>query len=177
MHGVEAKLAALDMASGARVVACMQTAAEMYGFDTEPDDRLHIVDPGTRMRPSPELMVHQRVGAPLKTIRGRLATAPAWTAVEIARNLRRPRALAVLDADGGLPMPELQYEIRDLRGDLWRVDFAWPDSNVVAEYDSVEWHANTEGWKRDRMKAARLQACGWWLSVPIIVDDVRKHPS
>jgi hypothetical protein len=172
-------------------------------------------------------MVHQRVGAPLKTIRGRLATAPAWTAVEIARNLRRPRALAVLDAalhvecctpaelaaavaeqkgrrgivhvrelvlladgraespmesearlvfiDGGLPMPELQYEIRDLHGKLWRVDFAWPDSKVVAEYDSVEWHANPEGWKHDRMKAARLQACGW-LSVPMVVDDVRKQP-
>ena len=225
---VSAKLAALDLDSGARVVACMQTAAEMYGFDTEPDDRVHILDPGTRMRPSPELMVHQRLGAPLKAIRGRLATAPAWTAVEIARSLRRPRALGVLDAalrvecctpaelaaavaeqkgrrgivqarelvlladgraespmesearlvfiDGGLPMPELQYEIRDLHGKLWRVDFAWPGAKVVAEYDSVEWHANPESWKHDRMKAARLQACGW-LSVPIVVDDVRKHPS
>lgn len=80
--------------------------------------------------------------------------------------------------DGGLPMPDLQYEIRDLHGTLWRVDFAWPDSKVVAEYDSVEWHANPEGSKhdRDRMKAARLQECGW-LSVPIVVDDVRKYPS
>src|SRR6185312_907501 len=28
----------------------------------------------------------------------RLATSPAWTAVEVARSLRRPRALATLDA-------------------------------------------------------------------------------
>jgi hypothetical protein len=224
---IPARLAALDLASGARVVACMHTAAEFYGFNTEADDRLHILDPGIRMRPSPELMVHQRIGAPLRTMRGRLVTAPAWTAVEIARTLRRPRALAVLDAalhvasctradlvlavaeqrgrrgivhvrelvalvdgraespmesearlvfiDGGLPLPELQYEITDLHGKLWRVDFAWPDSKVVAEYDSVEWHANADGWKHDRMKAARLQECGW-TSVPMVVDDVRKRP-
>jgi hypothetical protein len=225
--GVPARLAALDLTSDTRVIACMQTAAEMYGFDTDPDDRLHILDPGIRVRPSPEVMVHQRTGAPLKQIRGRLATAPAWTAVEIARTLRRPRALAVLDAalhvasctraelgaavteqkgrrgivhvrdlvqiadgraespmesearlvfiDGGLPLPELQYEIVDFHGKLWRVDFAWPHSKVVAEYDSVAWHANPEGWKHDRLKAARLQECGW-TSVPMIVDDVRKQP-
>lgn len=224
---ITGRLAALDMASGTRIVVCMQTAAEMYGFDTEPDERLHILDPGIRIRPSPELMVHQRVGAPLRKVRGRLATAPAWTAVEIARTLRRPRALAVLDAalhadrctraelvaaaaeqkgrrgivhvrelvqiadgraespmesearlvflDGGLPTPELQYEIIDLHGKLWRVDFAWPDAKVVAEYDSVEWHANPEAWKHDRMKIARLQECGW-VSIPMVVDDVRKHP-
>jgi hypothetical protein len=225
--GVPVRLAALDLASGARVVACMQTAAQMYGFDTEPDDRLHILDPGIRMRPSSELMVHQRIGAPLRKIQGRLATAPAWTAVEIARTIRRSRALAVLDAalhvecctsaelsaavdeqkgrrgivhvrelveladgraespmesearlvfiDGGLPLPELQYEIVDLHGNLWRVDFAWPDYKVVAEYDSVEWHANPEGWKHDRMKTASLQECGW-TTVPMVVDDVRKRP-
>ena len=225
--GIPAILAALDLASGTRVVACMQTAAEMYGFDTEPDGRVHILDPGIRMRPSSGLMVHQRLGAPLRNVRGRLATAPAWTAVEIARTLRRPRALAVLDAalhvavctqaelttavtdqkgrrgivrarelvaiadgraespmesearlvfiDGGLPLPELQYNIRDRHGDLWRVDFAWPDSKVVAEYDSVEWHANPEGWKHDRLKAARLQECRW-TSVPMTVDDVRRQP-
>ena len=29
--------------------------------------------------------------------------------------------------DGGLPTPELQYEIVDRCGDLWRTDFAWPE--------------------------------------------------
>lgn len=225
--GVAGRLAALDLACGKRVVACMQTAAEMYGFDTEPDERIHVLDPGIRMRPSADVMVHQRLGAPLSIVGGRVATAPAWTAVEIARTLRRPRALAVLDAalhsgcctqpelvatvdeqkgrrgivqvrelvqladgrsespmesearlvfiDGGLPRPELQFKIVDLHGRLWRVDFAWLDAKVVAEYDSVEWHANPEGWKHDRMKAARLAECGW-TAVPMVVDDVRKHP-
>ena len=225
--GVPVQLAALDLASGTHIVACMHTAAEIYGFDTEPDDRLHILDPGIRMRPVADVMVHQRIGAPLRKVEGRLATAPAWTAVEIARTVRRPRALAVLDAalhsgactrhellaavgeqrgrrgivnvrelvkladgraespmesearlvfiDGGLPVPELQLEIVDLYGRVWRVDFAWPDYKLIVEYDSVEWHANPDGWKHDRMKTARLQECGWTTNA-IVVDDVRKYP-
>jgi hypothetical protein len=234
-HGVYAqkppntidRLAALDVISRKSIVACMDTAAELFGFGTENDSRIHILDPGVRMRPSAELMVHQRIGAPLKRIHGRLATAPAWTAVELARTLRRPRALAVLDAvlfnqcckpadlckaideqkgrrgivkvrelveyvdgrsesplesearlvfiDGGLPTPELQYEIIDRSGKLWRVDFAWPEAMVVAEYESMEWHATPDALRHDRMKVARLQECGW-TSIPMVVDDVRRYP-
>ncbi|MCV7431093.1 type IV toxin-antitoxin system AbiEi family antitoxin domain-containing protein [Mycolicibacterium bacteremicum] len=224
---VSARLAALDICAGVRVVACMNTAAELYGFNAEPDDRIHVLDPGIRLRPSPDVMVHQRIGAPLKHIGDRLCTAPAWTAVEIARSVRRPRALAVLDSalrsqtcdaatlaaiaaeqrgrrgivhvremlaladsraespmesearlvfhDGGLPVPELQYEIVDLYGRLWRVDFAWPEFMLIAEYESMEWHANPVAMRHDRMKVARLQECGW-LSTPLVVDDVRRHP-
>ena len=235
-HGVYAlsspdmfgRLAALDLIADKPIVACMNTAAALYGFNTEPDDTIHVLDPGIRMRPSKRLIVHQRVGAPLKKVSGRLATAPAWTAVELARTLRRPRVLAVLDAalhcnactrdeltaaireqkgrrgivnvralldyadgraesamesetrlvfiDGGLPLPELQYEIVDKCGQLWRVDFAWPAAKVAAEYDSAEWHANPDAFKHDRMKTARLQECGW-ISIPIVVDDVRRHPA
>ncbi|MGV9797479.1 hypothetical protein ACWDTP_05405 [Mycobacterium sp. NPDC003449] len=221
------RLAALDLLNGQPIVACMGTAAALYGFDTEHDERLHILDPGVRIRPGPGLMVHQRVGAPLRRVSGRLATTPAWTAVEIARTLPRPRALAVLDAalhveacgtaeleaavreqtgrrgivavrellahadgraespmesemrlvfiDWGVPRAELQYEIVDRTGRSWRVDFAWPDAKVVAEYDSVEWHASPEGFKHDRLKVARLQECGW-VSIPAVVDDIRRHP-
>jgi very-short-patch-repair endonuclease len=77
--------------------------------------------------------------------------------------------------DGGLPLPQLQYEIVDRYGQLWRVDFAWPEYKVAAEYDSVEWHANPRGWKHDRLKTARLQECGW-TTVPMVVDDVRSRP-
>jgi hypothetical protein len=221
------RLAALDLMSGKAIVACMATAAQLYGFDTENDARIHILDPGVRMRPTAGLMVHQRIGAPLRRVQGRLATAPAWTAVEVARTLRRPRALATLDAalhskacsisdldaaireqkgragivkvrelvaladsraespmesearlvfiDGGLPKPELQYEILDRCGDLWRVDFAWPDAMIVVEYDSMEWHASAESLKHDRVKTSRLQECGYTV-IPIVVDDVRKQP-
>lgn len=224
---LDARLTGLDLMTGSRIVACLHTAAAMYGFNTEADPRIHILDPGLRVRPNSRLMVHQRVGAPLRRVGPRLATAPAWTAVEVARLLRRPRALATLDAalrsgtctraeldgaiceqkgrrgivavrdlvvhaderaesamesetrlvfiDGGLPKAELQYEIVDLCGKLWRVDFAWPWAGIVAEYDSMDWHANPQAWKRDRMKQARLQDCGWTV-LPIVADDVRRHP-
>ncbi|MBJ7336834.1 type IV toxin-antitoxin system AbiEi family antitoxin domain-containing protein [Mycolicibacterium sp.] len=224
---VAGMLAALDLMVGRPLVACMGTAARLYGFDTEGERRVHVLDPGVRMRPTAGVMVHQRAGAPLRRVEGRLATAPAWTAVEVARTLRRPRALAMLDAalrmgacaavelegalreqkgrrgivqvrellpyadgraespmesearlvfiDYGLPIPELQYEIVDHCGDLWRVDFAWLDAKVVAEYDSMEWHANPQAWKHDRIKVERLKDCGW-TTVPMVLDDVRCEP-
>lgn len=225
--GTAGRLAGLDQMTGRHIVACMATAAQMYGFDTENDDRIHILDPGVRMRPNAGLMVHQRHGALLRKTDGRLLTAPAWTAVEVARTLRRPRALATLDAalrtemctreeleaavceqkgrrgivkvrelmpyadgrsesplesearlvfiDGGLPMPELQYEIIDRCGRLWRVDFAWPGAMVVAEYESMQWHLSADALIHDRTKTARLQECGFTV-IPIVVDDVRRQP-
>jgi hypothetical protein len=234
-HGVYAcsepdvvgKLAALDLLVGQPVVACMGTAAAIYGFDTENTSGIHVLDPGIRLRPSVGLMVHQRIGAPLRRVDGRLATSPAWTAIEIARMLRRPRALATLDAalqvgactaaelrattaqqkgrrgivrvrelmsyidrrpespmesearlvfiDGGLPTPELRYNIVDRYGKLWRVDFAWPEALVAAEYDSVEWHIGRDALLHDRLKTARLQECGW-TAIPMTVDDIRRDP-
>ncbi|WP_204815199.1 type IV toxin-antitoxin system AbiEi family antitoxin domain-containing protein [Mycobacterium riyadhense] len=234
-HGVYAlsqpdvfsKLGALDLLAGQPIVACMGTAAALYGFDIENTSRVHILDPGVRMRPATGLMVHQRIGAPLRRVEGRLVTAPAWTAIEVARSVRRPRALATLDAalhvgactrgeleavirehkgrrgivkvreligyadgraespmesearlvfiDHRLPMPESQYDIVDAYGKLWRVDFAWPDAMIVAEYDSVEWHVGRNALLHDRLKTARLQECGW-TSIPMTVEDIRGDP-
>lgn len=234
-HGVYAmeppdtlgRLAAVELATGKPIVACMGTAAELAGFDIEQDGRLHILDPAIRIRPTPWLMVHQRTGAPLRRTQGRLVTAPAWTAVEVARTKGRRRVLATLDAalragvctqaelsravdeqrgrrgivavrdllpradpraespmesearlvflDSALPAPVLQYEIVDRCGQLWRLDFAWPESKVAAEYDSMEWHANPESWKRDKIKAVRLAEMGWTV-ISFVVDDVRRHP-
>ncbi|MBX7448418.1 hypothetical protein GR927_10490 [Mycolicibacterium sp. 3033] len=217
------QLAVLDRHLGQPAVACLGTAAALYGFDTEGTTTLHVLDPGIRLRPTVGLMVHQRLGAPLKRVDGRLATAPAWTAVETARMLPRPRALATLDAalhsgwctlaaieqaiteqkgrrgivavralapradgraespmesearlvmiDGRLPQPELQYEI-----DNWRVDFAWPDHGVVAEYESVDWHAGRLEMLRDRARFAAIQQLGWTV-IPIVAADVRLYPA
>lgn len=221
------RLAALDVFMGGHAVACLGTAAALYGFDTENTVAIHMLDPGVRMRPTVGLMVHQRVGARLQRVSGRLATAPAWTAVEVARQLRRPRALATLDAalrsmrcarseienavaeqrgrrgivaarellpfadgraesamesearlvmiDHGLPLPELQYPIHGHGGEMWRVDFAWPDMRLAAEYESIEWHAGSAEMLRDKTRWAKLQELGWTI-VPIVVDDVRREP-
>jgi hypothetical protein len=71
------------------------------------------------MRPGVGLMVHQRLGAPLRRVAGRLATAPAWTAVEVARQLSRPRALATLDAalhSRSCTPTELAAAVKEQRG-------------------------------------------------------------
>ncbi|HWF28578.1 MAG TPA: hypothetical protein VG327_09400 [Mycobacterium sp.] len=222
------RLRGLDLAAGTKVAVCLDTAAEVYGFDTELDAALHVLNPGGRqLRPTRGLVVHRREGAPLTMVAGRPVTTPAWTAIEVARGLRRPRALATLDAalrsgtcsradltrmlrpqsgrrgivaarellplasalaespmesearlvmiDGGLPPPILQYEVVDLDGCVWRLDFAWPDLRVAAEYDGVDWHSGPEAFFRDRRRGGALQDLGW-VVVPIVAADVRYRP-
>lgn len=95
----ELRLRGLDLATGTTVAVCLGTAAALYGFDTEEPVDLHVLNPPDRqLRSADGLVVHRREGAPLSEVAGRPATAPAWTAIEVARSLRRPRALATLDA-------------------------------------------------------------------------------
>ena len=77
--------------------------------------------------------------------------------------------------DHGLPRPELQYVIRGRAGERWRVDFAWPEQRVAAEYESIEWHAGKAEMLRDKRRFAAVQQLGWTM-VPIVVTDVRQHP-
>lgn len=221
------RLRGLDLATGTTVAVCLGTAAAAYGFDTENTTELHVLDSGDHhLRPVDGLVVHRRKDAPLTVVAGRPATAPAWTAIEVARALRRPRALATLDAalrsgtctqddlaravgrqvgrrgivtvrellpltnplaespmesearlvmiDGGLPMPVLQHEVVDRSGKIWRLDFAWPEYRVAAEYDGLDWHSGPEAFLRDRRRTAALQELGW-VVVAIVADDVRRR--
>ncbi len=216
------------MLCGTKVAACLTTAAAMHGFDTEQPRDLHVLDPpGCHLRSADGLFVHRRDGAPLVLVDGRRATSPAWTAIEVARSLKRPRALAALDAalrsgtcsrpdlwraaieqagrrgivavrnlipladpraespmesearlamiDGGLPIPELQYEVIDGNGELRRLDFAWPDQRVAVEYDGVDWHSGPDAMKRDRRRQAALRDIDW-VTIAIVFEDVRYRP-
>ncbi|CAM5294676.1 hypothetical protein MAUB1S_01865 [Mycolicibacterium aubagnense] len=222
------RLRGLDLAAGTPVPVCLGTAAALYGFDTENPKNLHVLNPPRhQLRNADGLVVHRRDGAPVAEVNGRPATAAAWTAIEVARSLRRPRALATLDAalrsgtcdrvelaralmkqsgrrgvvavrellpladpraespmesearlvmlDGGLPAPELQFEILDGRGQLRRLDFAWPDYRVAAEYDGMDWHSGADAMLSDRYRTSALMDIRWTV-VPIIFDDVRRRP-
>lgn len=223
----EIRLRGLDLMCETTVVVCLSTAAALHGFDTEQPRELHVLNPPRRqLRSGDGLVVHRRDGAPLVKVGQRPSTAPAWTAVEVARGLRRPRALATLDAalrsgavsrgeiwraaihqagrrgivavrdllpladgraespmesearlamiDGGLPTPELQFEIVDGNGELRRLDFAWPDCRVAVEYDGVDWHSGADAMRKDRRRQAALLDVGW-IVIPILFDDVRHH--
>ncbi len=222
------RLCGLDLRCGQPVTACLGTAAAMLGFDTESVTALHVLNPsGNLLRNQSGLVIHRRDGAPLTHLRGRPLTTPAWTAVEVARALRRPRALATLDAalrsgtctpaellavsaahagrrgivtvrdliplarpgaespmesearlamlDHRVPEPELQYEIIDLDGRLWRLDFVWPEAKVAAEYDGFDFHKSPEDLRRDRQKRAALEEMRWRV-LSMVSDDVRRHP-
>ena len=110
----ELRLRGLDLSSGATLPMCLGTAAAMFGFDTEDTVDLHVLNPpGGQIRCADGLVVHRRDGAPLVMVNGRPVTSAAWTAVEVARGLRRPRVLAALDA-----------ALRSgtcSRGELWRM--------------------------------------------------------
>ena len=93
------KLSGLDLRCGEPVAICLSTAAAGYGFDVTGGGSLHILNPvGHQLRNSAGLTVHRRDCVPLTAIGDRMASTPAWTAVEVARELARPRALATLDA-------------------------------------------------------------------------------
>jgi hypothetical protein len=93
------RLRGLDVRRGEQVAVCLSTAAAIFGFDTEDVTELHVLNPqGHLLREYAGLKVHRREGAPLTSYRGRPLTTPSWTAVEVARSLRRSRALATLDA-------------------------------------------------------------------------------
>ncbi|MGI9162984.1 MAG: hypothetical protein ACR2JI_08715 [Mycobacterium sp.] len=229
MADQDRRLRGLDLAAGETVSICLGTAAQSYGFDTEDTQDLHVLNPaGHQLRHADGLVVHRRDGAPLSAVPGRSATTAAWTAIEVARGLRRPRALATLDAalrsnrcdraelaratvaqagrrgivrvrellpladgraespmesearlvmlDGGLPSPALQYEIVDSWGRPRRLDFAWPQFKVGAEYEGDVWHSGTDALRRDRERLAALQDLGWMV-VPIVAEDVRRRPA
>lgn len=94
-----ARLRRLDLSCGEEVAVYLNSAAAIFGFDTEDVPDLHVLNPEDHnLRDHTGLKVHRRQGAPLTRYRSRPLTTPAWTAVEVARSLRRPRALATLDA-------------------------------------------------------------------------------
>ena len=222
------RLRGLDLRAGEPVAICLGTAAAAYGFDTEDVIDLHVLNPdGHQLRVSDGLIIHRRDGAPLAAVGGRPATTAAWTAVEVARALRRPRALATLDAalrsgtcdrrqlldavsdqhgrrgivhvrelvphadaaaespmesearlvmlDGHLATPELQYQIVDRSGRIWRLDFAWPLRKLAVEYDGFDWHSDPASFARDRQKRAALMEMDWTV-LSIVADDVRRRP-
>ena len=77
--------------------------------------------------------------------------------------------------DGGLPVPELQFEVVDGNNQLRRLDFAWPQERIAVEYDGIDWHSEPDALRNDRRRHLALQDVGWTV-IPIVFDDVRHRP-
>lgn len=63
--------------------------------------------------------------------------------------------------EAGLPIPMLQYEVRDGDRFIGRVDFAYPDDLVAIEADGFRYHDGRTGFDAERARTNELQALGW----------------
>ena len=61
----------------------------------------------------------------------------------------------------GLPIPMLQYEVRDGARFVARVDFAYPDERVAIEADGFRYHDDRRGFDDERARGNDLEALGW----------------
>lgn len=77
----------------------------------------------------------------------------------------RPRVL-----DAGLPPPACQYPVS---GGRYRLDLAWPESRVAAEYDGAV-HDGRAASRADRARHNALRAAGWRVFVCTDVDVYRE---
>jgi hypothetical protein len=68
--------------------------------------------------------------------------------------------LMLLVADAGFPLPEAQFEVRDLEGrSVYRLDLAWPEPRIALEYDGYEAHEDRT--EQDAERDRRLGGRGW----------------
>lgn len=68
----------------------------------------------------------------------------------------------VLFSLAGLPPARTQYRVRSCDGRLiGRVDFAWPEQQLVVETDGFAFHADRDSYRGDRRRTNALVVAGW----------------
>jgi very-short-patch-repair endonuclease len=84
------------------------------------------------------------------------------------------RALRLL-RNAGLPAPRCQLTQRPGGGGAVRLDVAWPDLKVAAEFDGHATHATRRRRQGDSERSARLLLDGWRV-VHFTYEDVTERP-
>ena len=83
-----------------------------------------------------------------------------WSWQTAAAGSPQETRLRLLLGRSGLPRPVAQHEVRDARGFVARVDFAWPEHRLALEYEG-EWHGAPQQVPADRERLNRLFVAGW----------------
>jgi very-short-patch-repair endonuclease len=83
------------------------------------------------------------------------------------------RVLRIL-RDGGLPIPRLQYEVRDGDRFVARPDFAYPNERVAVEAEGFLHHDRRQTFDAERSRGNDLQAMGWKV-LRITAKHVEDH--
>lgn len=90
--------------------------------------------------------------------------------------------------DAGLPLPEVQWEVRNALGVvIYRLDLAYPEIKLAIEYDGAEFHTSVADRAHDERRRAHLRRLGWTIIVlttadvygaaPTVADKVRAERS
>lgn len=74
----------------------------------------------------------------------------------------------------GLPPPRRQVEVRDGRGFIGRLDFAYPELKIAIEVQSYRWHSSWASQGKDRERLNRLQILGW-IVIQVTYEDLQHH--
>ncbi len=67
--------------------------------------------------------------------------------------------------DAGLPIPELQWSIKQDGRELFRLDLAYPRARVCVEYDGEEFHDSPDRKDADHKRRDWLRSRGWTVIV------------
>jgi len=75
-----------------------------------------------------------------------------------------------------IPTPVLQHEIRDGKGLVGIVDFAFPAARLAIEADGYRWHSGRVRWDQDRARLNRLTLLGWRV-IHVTWTDIMRDPA
>jgi uncharacterized protein DUF559 len=80
--------------------------------------------------------------------------------------------LRLLVVDARFPVPEAQFEVRGLDGELiYLLDMAWPELRIALEYDGYEAHEGRA--EADELRDRRLAGRGW-IVIRARAQDLRQ---
>jgi Protein of unknown function (DUF559) len=85
------------------------------------------------------------------------------------------REFLFLLQDEGLPLPEINQEIRGPEGFVAVVDFLYRDARLVIEIQSYAHHSSLEAFNRDAERLATLTALGF-RPIQVTADQIRRQP-
>lgn len=137
----------LDLATvepEARIERCLDDALRR-GLVSLPFLERWLADPG-RKRHRGTAVLQRLVDA-----RATVGVTESPLETEILKSLR----------SGGLPIPMLQYVVRDGDRFVARLDFAYPEKRVAIEADGFRYHGDRQAFDVDRARGNEIQAMGW----------------
>jgi len=95
--------------------------------------------------------------------RGAGDLAPALASIRLGAESPRESKVRRILMRAGLPEPELNWTLRDARGNfVARLDMAYPDHRVAVEYDGRQ-HADVHQFRRDADRWPAIAGQGWLL--------------